>query len=114
MIIMLPSGNIIAHFVPLFPAFAGRRQSVVYPEVTVYYMKETGANVDCSPAHCDGKTVYKYDIYEPGPAGIRCFLNILNILDNLLYYVPQPFRYNLLKEQLDYRSSGQEYRLGPV
>lgn len=86
------------------------RQSVVYPEVTVYYMKETGANVDCSPAHCDGKTVYKYDIYEPGPQD-TLFFEYPQYFGQLLYYVPQPFRYNLLKEQLDYRSSGQEYRL---
>lgn len=84
------------------------RPSVVYPEVAVYYMKGTGD--DCSPANCEGRTVYKYDIYEPGPTD-TLFFEYPQYFGQVLYYDPQPFRYNLLKEQSDYESDGQEYKL---
>ena len=84
------------------------RQAVVYPEVTVYYVK--GAGGDCSPANCEGRTVYKYDIYEPGPED-TLFFEYPRYFGQVLYYDPQPYRYNLLKEQLDYESDGQAYKL---
>ena len=84
------------------------RQPVVYPEVTVYYMKDGGT--DCSPSHCEGKTVYKYDVYEPSYQDTS-FFEKPQYFGNVLYYDPQPFRYNLLKEQSDYESDGQAYKL---
>lgn len=91
-----------------FRSLLDGRPSVVYPEVAVYYMKGTGG--DCSPADCEGRTVYKYDIYEPGPSD-TLFFEHPRYFGQVLYYDPQPFRYNLLKEQSDYESDGQEYKL---
>lgn len=114
--VFIPDNN--NYFVPwefscTFSAFNFRRlldgrPSVVYPEVAVYYMKGTGG--DCSPANCEGRTVYKYDIYEPGPKD-TLFFEYPQYFGQVLYYDPQPFRYNLLKEQSDYESDGQEYKL---
>lgn len=107
------SMNYAWEFSCTFSAFNFRRlldgrQPVVYPEVTVYYMKDTGT--DCSPSHCEGKTVYKYDVYEPSYQDTS-FFEKPQYFGNVLYYDPQPFRYNLLKEQSDYESDGQEYKL---
>ena len=114
--VFIPDNN--NYFVPwefscTFSAFNFRRlldgrPSVVYPEVAVYYMKGTGD--DCSPANCEGRTVYKYDIYEPGPKD-TLFFEYPQYFGQVLYYDPQPFRYNLLKEQSDYESDGQAYKL---
>lgn len=84
------------------------RQSVFYPEVTVYYVKDASGN--CSPEHCDGKTVYKYDIYEAGYQD-TVFYESPRYFDQVLHYDSQPFRHNLLIEQSEYKSDGQNYQL---
>ena len=45
-----------------FQRLLNGRPAVVYPEVTVYYLKDGATQF--SPENCNGKTVYQYDIYE--------------------------------------------------
>lgn len=98
-----------------FRKLLNNRPAVVYPEVTVYYLKkdETTHN----PENCNGKTVYKYDIYVPTPNMESPWLNDSAFFEkpyyvgSLLTYRGQAFRYNLLKERRDYRSDGQDYKL---
>ena len=45
-----------------FQRLLNGRPAVVYPEVTVYYLKDGATTY--TPENCNGKTVYQYDIYE--------------------------------------------------
>lgn len=83
------------------------RPAVVYPEVTVYYQKN--GKTGCEPENCNGKTVYKYDIYEETQYD-TAFFEKPEYFDNVLSYEGEKYRYNLLKEKIDYMSNGQEYK----
>lgn len=98
-----------------FRKLLNNRPAVVYPEVTVYYMKNgTGY---FNPENCNGKTVYQYNIYEPVPNMETPWLPDSAFFEKphynglLLTYKAQKFRYNILKERRDYISEGQEYQL---
>ena len=45
-----------------FQRLLNGRPAVVYPEVTVHYLKDGATTY--TPENCNGKTVYQYDIYE--------------------------------------------------
>lgn len=91
-----------------FQRLLNGRPAVVYPEVTVYYLKD-GAT-EYTPENCNGKTVYQYDIYEETQYD-TAFFEKPQYFANVLSYVGEKYRYNLLKEQTDYMSDGQEYKL---
>lgn len=91
-----------------FRRLVNGRQSVVYPEVTVYHTKD--ASGDCAPSHCDGKTVYRYS-YRTTAYPDTPFIERPKYSGHVLYYEAQPHLYGLLKEQCDYRSDGSAYRL---
>ena len=81
---------------------------MVYPEVTVYYLKDGATQF--SPENCNGKTVYQYDIYE-AMQNDTAFFEKPQYYGNVLWYEGEKYRYNLLKEQTDYMSNGREYKL---
>lgn len=91
-----------------FQRLLNGRPAVVYPEVTVYYLKDGATTY--TPENCNGKTVYQYDIYEAMQYD-TAFFEKPQYFNNVLSYVGEKYRYNLLKEQTDYMSDGQEYKL---
>lgn len=91
-----------------FQRLLNGRPAVVYPEVTVYYLKDGATQF--TPASCNGKTVYQYDIYEE-MQNDTAFFEKPQYFGNVLSYVGEKYRYNLLKEQIDYMSDGREYKL---
>lgn len=91
-----------------FQRLLNGRPAVVYPEVTVYYLKDGATQF--SPENCNGKTVYQYDIYE-AMLNDTAFFEKPQYYGNVLWYEGEKYRYNLLKEQTDYMSDGREYKL---
>ena len=91
-----------------FQRLLNGRPAVVYPEVTVYYLKDGATQF--SPENCNGKTVYQYDIYE-AMQNDTAFFEKPQYYGNVLWYEGEKYRYNLLKEQTDYMSDGREYKL---
>ena len=91
-----------------FQRLLNGRPAVVYPEVTVYYLKDGATKF--TPESCNGKTVYQYDIYEE-MQNDTAFFEKPQYFGNVLSYVGEKYRYNLLKEQTDYMSNGREYKL---
>ena len=89
------------------PAAPERPSRSVYPEVTVYYLKDGATQF--SPENCNGKTVYQYDIYE-AMQNDTAFFEKPQYYGNVLWYEGEKYRYNLLKEQTDYMSDGREYQ----
>ena len=58
-----------------FQRLLNGRPAVVYPEVTVYYLKDGATQF--SPENCNGKTVYQYDIYEAMQNDTAFFVSIV-------------------------------------
>ena len=95
------------------------RPPVIYPEVTVYY-GEIDEGDNYAPEKTNGKTVYKYDIYDY-QSGIYNMISVLTnsgyaffecpkYYGNTLTYEPKSYRYNNLKEKIDYRVDGKSYK----
>lgn len=91
-----------------FQRLLNGRPAVVYPEVTVYYLRDGATQL--TPESCNGKTVYQYDIYEE-MQNDTAFFEKPQYFGDVLSYVGEKYRYNLLKEQTDYMSDGREYKL---
>jgi hypothetical protein len=95
-----------------FRAILDGRPAVVYPEVTVYHGKTGEYNV---PALQDliGKTVYKYDVYEPSAYDTAFFESpqYYGNRQNTLYYEPLGCRYNTLLEKREYAYTGDGFLL---
>ena len=98
-----------------FRKLLNNRPAVVYPEVTVYYLKNDATN--CNPENCNGKTVYQYDIYVPTPNMEKpwlvdsAFFEKPYYTGSLLTYSAQKHRYNQLRERRDYMSDGKDFQL---
>lgn len=93
------------------------RPPVIYPEVTVYY-GEIGDDYYYTPEKTTGKTVYKYDFYDcrsdnydHNTSTVPChvFFECPVYYGHTLAYESKSYRYNNLKEKIDYRIDGQSY-----
>ena len=92
-----------------FRKLVNGRPPVIYPEVTVY-SGDIDENGFYTPEKTNGKTVYKYDIYDILVLD-TAFFEHLNYYYNSLSYEPKSYRYNILKEKDDYRFDGESYKL---
>ena len=76
-----------------FQRLLNGRPAVVYPEVTVYYLKDGATQF--TPENCNGKTVYEYDIYEE-MQNDTAFFEKPQYYGNVLSYEGEKYRYHLL------------------
>lgn len=95
-----------------FRSLLDGRPSVVYPEVTVYNGKADTYDLP-SIEHITGKTVYKYDTYEPSAYDTAFFESpqYYGVMGNTLYYESFSFRYNTMLEKRDYSYTGSGFLL---
>lgn len=98
------------HFSPAnFRKLLNGRPAVVYDRITIYH-GDIG-DTDNNPDNTIGKTVCYYDVYETSYNALdgygKVFFEAADYVGNTLSYNEKGFRYNNLKEKIDYkRESG--------